>query len=193
MIESYHHAAAWQRKLICMVSPDYPARLRLRLDANGRRRQSRCRLDVTPLPWSGRCSTVPWPVVAVAPTSWQIHVVSCSMYRRFPYITFAKLNNSEKVFCRWLPRRMTWCWQLGTTTRASLAMIESYHHAAAWQRKLICMVSPDYPYHHAAAWQRKLICMVSPDYKSGHDRILSSRRRLAKEINLYGVPRLKGN
>ena len=26
--------------------------------------------------------------------------------------------------------------------------------------------------------------------KSGHDRILSSRRRLAKEINLYGVPRL---
>jgi len=24
--------------------------------------------------------------------------------------------------------------------------------------------------------------------KSGHDRILSSRRRLAKEINLYGVP-----
>ena len=67
--------------------------------------------------------------------------------------------NSEKVFCRWLPRRMTWCWQLGTTTRASLAMIESYHHAAAWQRKLICMVSPDYP-DYGPVWCPQ----ITPDY-----------------------------
>ena len=68
--------------------------------------------------------------------------------------------NSEKVFCRRLPRRMTWCWQLGTMTRASLAMIESYYHAAAWQRKLICMVSPDL----SPDLFRNLICMVSPDF-----------------------------
>ena len=63
-------------------------------DATDRRKQLRCQLDATPLPWSGRFPTVPWPVADATPTSSQIHVVSCGMYRRFPYITSAKLNRS---------------------------------------------------------------------------------------------------
>jgi len=75
-----------------VLPPALPVRPRLWLDASGKRRRSKSRPDGTPLPSSGRCSTVPWPVAAASPMSSQIRVVSYSIDRRFPYITFAKLN-----------------------------------------------------------------------------------------------------
>ncbi len=74
--------------------PAPPTRLRLRRDAIGKLTLWTCRPDATPLPLSGRCPAVPSLDADDAPTSRQIHVVSCNMYRQLPYITFAKLNSS---------------------------------------------------------------------------------------------------
>ena len=77
--------------------PRQADRPRLRFDATARRRQSMSLLDGTRLPCSARCPTVRWLVAVAAPVSWQIHVVSCTIDRRFPYITFAKLNNLDQL------------------------------------------------------------------------------------------------
>jgi len=77
--------------------PRPPVRLRPRFDTTARRRRWKFRLDATPLPSSDRCPAVASPVAVAAPVSWRIHGVSCTIDRRFSYITFAKLNSPAEM------------------------------------------------------------------------------------------------